>query len=151
MLKMWGQPLWLSLARCLALSGSLSSPLRLSLVLSGSLWLSMALRICLQDPCSARRVAAALKPFNQLWPSPSPSPSATLITSPLKIALLHPLESLSFKIIIVVPPLIIWLHNYCSSVLPSLEIITITTTLIIAILIIPIITITVTITIIIYI
>ena len=74
----------LSLARCPALSGSLSGSLWLILALSGSLWLplalcpalsgsiwlsqalsgslrlSMALRICLQSPCLAHKALAQL-------------------------------------------------------------------------------------------
>ena len=48
--------LWLSLARCPALSGSLW----LSLAPSGSLRLSLALRICLQSPCLAHKALARL-------------------------------------------------------------------------------------------
>ena len=40
---MWGQPLWLAVWLTLALSGSLSGSLWLSLALSGSLWPSLAL------------------------------------------------------------------------------------------------------------
>ena len=53
-------PLWLSLARFPALSGSLSGSLWLPLALSGSLWLSLAMQICLQSPCLARKALAQL-------------------------------------------------------------------------------------------
>ena len=55
------QPLWLSLARCPALSASLW----LSQALSGSPNLLTKPLLGSQGPCSARSVATALQHFNQ--------------------------------------------------------------------------------------